>query len=85
MIQEQVFRVDAGTHLTNTSWIDVELDSRGDGVRYRICWGQENPTVEEAEILYMESDTEDGDMDAYFVDTSGTIWKLNEMMIVSSH
>ena len=84
MTAEQQFRVDGGTHITNTSWIEVELDPRGDGLRYRICWGQDNPEVEEAEILYMESE-EDGDMGAYFVDTSGTIWKLNEMMKVNSH
>lgn len=80
---KEEFKVHGGTHITNTSWIEVELDSSGDGLRYRICWGQESPIIEEAEILYMESSEEDGDSDAYFLDTSGTIWKLNEMMRVN--
>ena len=80
---EEEFKVHGGTHITNTSGIEVELGSSGDGLRYRICWGQENPIVEEAEILYMESSEEDDESDAYFLDTSGTIWKLNEMMRVN--
>jgi hypothetical protein len=77
---EKPFKVQASTHITNTSWIEVMLDDSGDSLRYRICWGQENPEIEESEILYMDEEDDDGDSVAYFMDSSGTIWKLNEMI-----
>ena len=80
MEQNSTFVVHAGTHITNTSWIEIELHPSGDSLRYRICWGQEDPEIHETEILYMED--EDGETVGYFQEDNGTIRKLNQMIRV---
>ena len=73
MIQEQLselgddFRVDGQMTTSNFGGIEVEMDDRGDGLRYRHNYGGVPDEPQDAEIEFEISDDEDLDGKPYFM------------------
>lgn len=88
-IMENTFKADGYMTLTNTSGIEVELDRRGDGLRYRFV-GTDDPDtakIEEAEIetFYPEDDPDwpyddDDEPRQGFQTSHGEIYYLDQFM-----
>lgn len=89
---QDVFTVHGAAHISNTGGIEIELHPSGDGLRYRLNYGQdlENEPIIEAEIEYLPNPDLDETSEDYFGPAfyvgegeNKVIWFLSEFMVVN--
>ena len=71
--------------LCNSGGIEIMLNRSNDGVYYRYNYGNdlEKEEIYESEIFYTSPTDEHEDSEAYFTNTTGTQYFLNEAMKIS--